>query len=416
MKRWKSKWKKELAAYIPPLREDVRCAPIVSENGELLTQSKRRFSLAPKQVIALAMCCVFVFSAVLVYLLRPTNVAPPTPTVGQSVVTVQINPSICFVTDEEGNIRSYTALNADADIVLSDEEQAQALIGSSLSNGLVLWVDMVAACGFFSTDNDIRISATMDSVSTAVDEARLAVEAFLSDSGLVASVRTEMLSDEDFCALTGMEAMQNIAEAIESMPRHYTDRLVNMEDIDQLTELYQSIVLGDDAYTQLREAVEHELTRVESILELQDLNQKIEMHTDNPAQIAKDYWSLVAFYPGASTASRALALLIEQMKLALDHYTSAYGQPIENVIELSTLAAACQTIPTEELRALLEDFTAEACASYQPLLAVLFAQDEHLKGLIDRLIPPQTPEEMAEMIKEHMKSSIPTCSEVPSTN
>lgn len=215
MKNIKKKWEQQLDAVMPPLREDVRQAPISDiqkkEKRSILSlfgsPSGRRSALAGALALVLVVCLA-------VPVLRPEPV--PVVTAQPGAVLVEINPSVVFSVDEQGSVVTVVAANADADVVLADEERQASYIGIPIASAVERFVEDAAYLGYLDLDEPsaIRISSCLEGNETFDDDLQQQLQSYFRHTGAYVAVASERLDPEGFCRRAGLSLTQTPQELL----------------------------------------------------------------------------------------------------------------------------------------------------------------------------------------------------------
>lgn len=127
-----------------------------------------------------------VFAIISVLVLALTLSACSSEEDGSNYLAVDINPSIEFVVDEEGNVESYTLLNEDAEIVAADLD----FEGMAYEEALDLYLESAVETGYLDVNSDDNaIFITADGEDEAFNEnVNEHVKSHLEERGIGAAV------------------------------------------------------------------------------------------------------------------------------------------------------------------------------------------------------------------------------------
>ncbi len=374
MKSWKKRWERELDEKIPALREDVRNAEIPrcvkAEKRKKIGFFARVSALLAKRrwVTALSACaCALVLVCFSVVLLRPNQ--PITAEKGE-VIAVEINPRAAFVLDSQDNITAVRSLNADADVILNNEERLAQIQGKPAEEGIRIYVDYAARLGYLdlSTENAVRI--TSEEQTDSAERVNQSLSAYFQEKGAYIAVVEETLSETDFTKRLGLtlsEVKNSLAETLEGWTELFSVRGAEGQSKDGLQMLYRTIVFVDDG----------EATRVENLLcenldkiqqnevdikEIDALNDEIKAHEGNPGRswlsylLSDDYWDLKEKDRGEDEEFLALTA---QMDEKLAAYEQSYGKRLESREDMEEVLSNFNGFTAADLAELLSNFTAD---------------------------------------------------------
>ena len=148
MRSWKKQLKYEFDKTVPMLKEEIKNMPIAVENRSEGREKRSGNALFGRGMIISTACVAML--AIIFTVLGVLGVFKPTisPTQSRYVYTLEINPSVAFVTDENGVVQDVRSLNEDADVVLFDDSLLQSIQNSRLSDAVALYVDTASKLGY----------------------------------------------------------------------------------------------------------------------------------------------------------------------------------------------------------------------------------------------------------------------------
>lgn len=346
MKSWKKQLSEEFDRAAPPLSDEVRNAPITLTgttharvetipDGNTLV---KRIGIFGGGALAISLAFLFILLAVL-------NVFPTAPQ-PSFVFTLEINPAVAFVTDREGTVQSVTALNEDADVILTDDNAIAALTDIPLQEAVLRYTDTAARLGYLHIDeagDAVRISYCDGTDSALTSRVRNGLQTYFRRSGIRAAVVENSLSAAalaDRAGFHGSTALTDLGQQLKNTSARYDERCLNGTDETQIKSLYETNVVA----SQVKELVQNELlehissvhqngTQLKNILRLND---EISRHEDNPSIFHNDYWSVKRFY-GNRTFSAEFTALMEETESALEEYYQTFGIEIDSSFDLMAL-------------------------------------------------------------------------------
>lgn len=228
MKQLKKKWEQELDSFLPPLREDIKSAPIhCASQKEKWSIAKLLSAFGHRGVVLAGGLAMVVLLCVMIPALRPDQ--PVVSTGHPAAVLVEINPSVVFSVDENGNVSQVVAANADADVLLSAEDRRTALIGIPISDAVEKFVDGAVQLGYLDLSNPsvIRVSACEDEQTDLSTTLQKNLEDYFRCSGAYVAVASEQVDMEHFCQRSGLlssESMEALLNELKEMSTFYFDR------------------------------------------------------------------------------------------------------------------------------------------------------------------------------------------------
>ena len=341
MRKFKKRWEQELDSIIPELNEQVKNEPIQTatdtQNAQipLLTRffnlafgTKRAFATS---ITSFALVLVLCFSLIFGIPQANANKAG-------AVVLVEVNPSVIFCADDKDKVCSVTATNPDADVVIALIEQE--LIGLSLEDAVNYYLDALAKTGYLPESGAIKISGT--GKQNIVEGARTSAQNYFMDKGLYVAVAGETFNSEQFCSYTGIEhfkKVKGVYNYYKDVQTLYSSRLQSENPQKNLGELYQEVVpqeyVIENFALELKQQINSISTYLEELKEVQELNESIREHKDNPMRYFLGYFELASSeFLQQVKSSEQLNDLILQMQGLLTALQNKHGVSFESSFEL----------------------------------------------------------------------------------
>lgn len=350
MKSWKDRLKDEFDALTPDLREDVRKAPIITQKEESPVSvgggaiAKRR-----KGASVIALILIVAIIAVAIYCIFGGVF---TPTADNLFFTVEINPAVAFVTDKNGVVKQVSAVNPDADIVLSDENTLNKMIGNSLSEAIVIYTDSSARLGYLDISKKgdaVRISGLDKKTEKIENDAVSALRKYFCENGIFAVVVGETIGVKEFGKRVGIENVKSVSaltKKIDSLSSFCFERVG--DTIDEISKAYEEYVLGIQLFGIIKEELLSSIDAVKKnatmLSKMAMLEMEIIIHSDNPSKgsligiigIGGDYWHVKDKYSDGDYTPE-FAELMSEMEELLDSYESEFGKRINSLGKLNAL-------------------------------------------------------------------------------
>ena len=311
MSNWKKLLKEETerSAKNIVLSNGVKNAsvPLKEKSGERGGQGffdkLKNFVLAKKPIAALlavTACFLIVF---------PTVFALKNASAETTEIMLDINPSVLFITDKKGNVKSVKAANSDADVILSDEDILNELKGKPVSESVEIFIDNAARLGYIDLDSDenaVKITSAKDGKQT--DEIVTATKKYFREKGVYSVVLKETVSVNSLAEKTGLSVSgeRDFKSAAKNLPELYGER--NVTDMEQAYDDY--IVSG--LYNLVKNKISNIVDGAALILRMKVVNFEIKLCTGG-----KDYWNA-----GNSLFARDL---VEKMENLIAEYAEITG-------------------------------------------------------------------------------------------
>lgn len=407
MKSWKKRLNEEFKAAVPALKSEVINAPVkpVASVETEEKPEKKRFSALKKRLFfgsgfaAAALAAVFT-------VLGLTGVFAPsvTPEIKRCVFTLDINPSVAFVTDEDGKVICVNSLNEDADVVLSGENARDKLINVYFSEAVETFADAAAKTGYLDIskeENAVKLSYGENTDETLVGAAAESLQNYFKQKGVYVVVVKKSLTIRELCEKTGVavtDKVKELSDELEKISAFFTERLADDTSFGDFEKLYNENIVGKTAFGLVKEELLLKINDiVESALLLQKIyacNANIYLSTDNPGGILKryDYWG-VKNDPDLTYSEDFAALMTETEEL-LDEYEQKFDKKITSYEELKSardLFDSFKDIDLKEyLSALTLDDFQKTADKYITILEEIGCDFSALKAIVNA---PKTAEE-----------------------
>lgn len=193
MKFLKRKLNGELDKITPDFKSFEKLTPPCDQEEQTGGNVKVKSRFNPKVLIASA--CAFII--VLCAIIFPIMFAPRSG-VQRGFVTLEINPSVIFVT-ENGKITRTVSNNSDADLVLSDGF-GEGLKGKTAQEGVVAFTDRCAKLGYLNLNEQSAVKVGGSQGGDALS-AQSALKEYFKDKGAHIAVAYLNVEGESLTAL-----------------------------------------------------------------------------------------------------------------------------------------------------------------------------------------------------------------------
>lgn len=393
MKSWKRRFNEELDKIVPELRADVKNAPI-SSGGEINYNGGHTAVKSRNKIIsiaAVAVACVITLITCLVLLLPKKS--------GVFMFTVEINPAITFVSDEQGKVTSVLASNADADVILSADGVKEKIINKNVADAAAYYTDCAAKLGYINLETNgsaVRVSSYGSGKNkTLLNKTKSALEDYFISKGVFAAVLAESVDKEQFLKRSGIPSGtdREMAKYVSDSATLYLEREANGLTLGELQTLYgNNKSLQNLISAELSQNLDKLAKNAEDIQNLVGLYFEIFNHEDNPSPLLKGYWEVKKYY--GDIIDGEFAVLVSEMDTALQSYKDDYGVEITSIFQLQSVANDYVTVSIERIAELVENFSydvfSELSSGLSEIMAAAGIAGENISSLIKL---PQTVEE-----------------------
>lgn len=273
----------ELESIAPKMSQRVANAPIgtSSEGGAKRTRAPRRkvrFTVAVSAIAA-----VLVIAIVLAVVVPPLFKTVPEQSEG-GYLLMNINPDVEILFDEDGKVTSVKSGNADADVLLADEEFRSSLVGESVDAAAAAVAERALEMGYIDGD-----ATSPDAVGLTVvggdGAAKIgaAVRAAFVDAGaacvVVAKTADRAWLAERFDVAEG-ELKDMLAEVEKSADSFFERTAQDLADVSALTREYVASV-AEYLKDSLRTAAAEARAAQAMFVELKTVNEEIASLADD---------------------------------------------------------------------------------------------------------------------------------------
>ena len=233
---WKNKWKKELDLIIDKSEKP--------EQNRAPQPTKVRRKGVMYGAISLALSLVMTF--VLCFTLIPTSPLPN----DQTVYMLEINPAVVFVVDSQNKVTSVSSVNADSDIVLSNEQIANELKGKDIEVAMEKYFDSAMELGFINFNGDVVRISTLNGDS---EQLSAKLQDYAREKGVFVAVATDKLTETQFAERAGVttENEGELVKVIKDLPRLTAQNSSNIQHIvdeymNKIIEMLLEIINDQD--------------------------------------------------------------------------------------------------------------------------------------------------------------------------
>ena len=371
MRNWKKQWKTELDAIIPNLDEKVLKEPIPQPEKVVSVKSSKRFRLTRGALGAIiSSCAVCVLSLVIAL----SGIIPNGGSIGagtgngngasnsagvgdgdtngdngqggvsttfkSAMTTVEINPTVTFVMDENGIVTDVLAGNVDADVILSDTSAVNSMKGKELKIAVKSFVEYATILGYLDANGTdvVRISSVGDVLDEWVDGAKVEVSNYFNNNNIKSPLISEKVDYDTFkgrCNLGEFDDVEHLYGWAQDANELFTYREMGGKTNDEMLEYYKTNIVAG-------------LIKDEIVDEIADY---IEDFGELTAELIKfpDYWTKKDVTTDEDELER-----IEEIDDILEELYEDYGVVITNPLEYLAIA---DKIATTNLTEFITAFT-----------------------------------------------------------
>lgn len=352
----------ELDKLAPSMSEKLKNAPIITKDTQVQESKEKVISVAKarnsKRAIWYAMSAVVVVVIAVSILLgmfgnRSNPEVPFVPTYSAGFIQMDINPSFDIVYDKDFKVVSIKSGNEDGDLIISDKEWYNSLIGKQVEQVIGEVAERAGELGYIQTADDLNAVRIISvSGSETQDEKILqSVKDTLEDKfmqrGIYCAVYT-VKEDVSYIAQKYDTVAQNIEQAVaqvsEKANSYFEQKAIEAGDDLKELQAYYEVQLYDYLKQQLMLECEKIKKTRELLQQASDINDKILAY--NGSLIIMDYW--YCKQNAEMLKDPELEKLCSQMTQKLDEIATLRESEIEDYKQFIALKVAYDYIIDEE--------------------------------------------------------------------
>ena len=430
MKKIKKRWEKELEDMLPGLKFEIINEPIpVKESKEVIKEKKPVYRYV-RFVSAIAAVLVFCICAIPLLRIQEQNNPMDSSLPGDStsnstdtsstpnenmqgsnggsgsandqtnngvvnteafsVLTVEINPRVMFLSDKEGIVAKVIATNYDADVVLSYENFEESVIGKETKAAIVSYVEIATKLGYLKEENaDSAVTITAcegDENEVVLSQVKEELEKHFDSKGFGTSVRHKVAKVKEICEINEIDEAEKIEDVVgrfKDKSPLFSERKFNELEGEELENYYRETIMNN-----AKDEVLSALDEMMLVLEIYELNQLVEQLCEG------DYWSVIK-----DELQEPLQELITQIEEQLSLLTNEFGKEIQSAEQLKSIVSDFTKEQVKRFKDNVDSF--EHVEDYKEILKILEKDASRLDKL-DNI--PSTKEEIIKENKDALQA------------
>ena len=359
----KDKLNAELESLVPKMSKDVYNAPFPSvtetEKEVAPAQTKKPFKTFLRVGLALAASLIILLSVLIPSLNKGGNkIYEP-----NSVVLLEVNPSIKIVSNDKGEIISLSSANEDADVIISEDGLLNKVIGKTLDKGLEILIEKCVEYGFINdsgSSNAIKVTVSNENlekgkeIATSVNEK---VANFLSgkDINALLTVGSEAIDEVAKKLGFNFTSATNFIEEIKNSYTLKAEEKFSIINDENYIDNYKNSVVNyvKDSVSGIYGNI---LSKRNDLTAIDENFEKIKNHESNILKL--DYFLLNTIGNlGELGLDESLKKLIEDTTNKITAFEVKYGTVL-NEINATILIEIYKNLNVDEIRKNILDLTA----------------------------------------------------------
>ncbi len=353
MKSWKNRLNDEFENSVPQLKNEILNAPIVTTAAPRDSLTRNGNALI-KRKVGIGSALVALFAATVIILLATFGVFKKGGTpADRYLFTLEINPAVAFITDEDGVVTGVNSLNEDADVVLKGVNVSKDILNKPLSEAIVTYTDVAAKTGYLdltATKTAVKLTSTQDVKETVVKPVKESLQNYFMAKGVFAAVVQSTESVSDLSKKLGVNdsaTLSELTDSLKDLSVCYCERVDANATQTDLKSLYEKYVLGagtlEYVKKELLDNVEDIIDSAKILYDISSNNRQIMFSEDNPSLFPVDYWTVKKLYSPDKYTPEFAALMDDTERLIAE-YKNKFNVAISGSNELTNAVEAYDSI------------------------------------------------------------------------
>lgn len=296
----------ELDRLAPSMSDKLKNAPIITKDAKVQEDREKVVSVAKarnnKRAIWCAMSAVLVVVIAVsimlgVFVNKDKPEVPFVPTYSAGFIQMDINPSFDIVYDKDFKVVSVKSGNEEGDLIISDNEWYESLIGKQVEQVISEVADRAGELGYIQTADDlnavriISVSGSETQDEKVLQTVKDSLETSFMQRGIYCAIYTvkedvSYISEKYDTVAESIE--QAVAQVSEKANSYFEQKAIEVgNDLQELQEYYE-VQLYDYLKEQLMLECEKIKQTRELLQEASEINDRILKY--NGSIIVMDYW------------------------------------------------------------------------------------------------------------------------------
>ncbi len=232
MKSWKNQWKAELNNAISDKCSVAPVKPTVKNNGGAIAIPRKRILISSIAVALALMIGLGVFLGLFYGRNKSSS----------NLLALEINPKVVFVLDSNNVVTEVSSINFDADVILSDEDRVDQMVGKPVEEAVNAFVDYAINLGYMDEDGDTMTVTGVDELTTKIKDN---LTKYLNDKQANVIVSENKTTLKEFSKFFGEDVYNNVDDIVEKIkhtPRLFADKNVGEKTLEELNIEYKNYV------------------------------------------------------------------------------------------------------------------------------------------------------------------------------
>lgn len=234
MKSWKNQWKAELNKAIPDKCPVAPVKPTVKNNGGAIAIPRKRMLVSSIAVALALMIGLGVFLGL--FYGKNKN--------SSNLLALEINPKVVFALDGNNVVTDVSSINFDADVILSDEDRVDQMVGKPIEEAVNVFVDYAINLGYMDEDGDKMTVTGVDQLTSKIKDKLTKYFNDKQANVIVTENKTTLKEFSKFFGEIEYDKIDDIVNKIKDAPRLFTDKNVGEKSLEELNIEYKNYVIS----------------------------------------------------------------------------------------------------------------------------------------------------------------------------
>ena len=371
MRNFKEQLNQELDAFVPPMSGKIKRQPIVTQAPDSGKRKESRSHRWKFGFLKYLVACS-VAAAIMIGVILGVQFMPAAAPQAYGIVTLEINPAVTFLIDEENKVMKISALNTDADILLADETFYASLTEIPVERAAKLFTEKAEKAGYLTDGKTVNLSVVAEGEKASNDllsACKSALNAYIENASVNAALNAVIA---DVGALSkkldvSANGFSDLVKRANELPTYSFEREIKDLDKTDLSEKYRENV-SHGIYKELMEKLLTEAyERATLVNKIVKANDDIKGHGKKPGQEGgfggvsseDDFWEIKNNHPDDKEWDADFKGKMDEMQGLLDEYDNKFGKKPESYEQLQMEQIAYERISSnlERVQDLLGSFS-----------------------------------------------------------
>ena len=388
---FKKRWERELSSTLPSLDEKTKNMPI--PRSDTVAPRKRTLLNLPRiPMISAAVTALLIVALIPVLLLGTRGGSGGGGNdgddvfFGKSMITLEINPSITLITDENGIVTGLKSANSDGDLMVASADFSDRVIGKTIGEATLEFISEAHALGFTNDVTEVKITTYEGVDNKATAES---LERYIKEHAEGIVTVTSLVSDLDFFAKNGLPAESVWSDLVDARAL-FLERNLTDDDTEALRVAYESTLNHNEIRDMLTEKYNNahasaSSKRVEFSTRVDAIRAKNE-EIKELSPFSFDYF--LYEFSGIEITDAKTATAVAEMREMLGSFKDLYGIEIINLTMLDAIVNIYEDFESLGIYEMILDLDLSSLSGADEILKKLNQYGEDTSDIEDILTPP----------------------------